>query len=116
MVLDFRFWIEGKRTDRLLISMNHQRSTINPFRISSFGFRISDFEFRISSFGFRVSDFEFRISDFGFRISDFGFRISDFEFRVSSFGFRISDFRSGFCSCHRRFFRDNSAVGSRHAA
>ena len=90
------------------------------FRISCFGFRVSDFRgwrfwVRVSGFGFQgseVSDFEVRILEIGgfgsrvsdfrgwrFRVSSFGFQgleVSCFVFRISvvgGFGFRVSNFR-----------------------
>ena len=56
------------------------------------GFRISDFGFRISEVGCGISDVGFRISDFGGGMLDFGCGISDFGFRRwdASFQFPVS--------------------------
>ena len=105
------------------------------FRISGFGFWVSDdsassaaqcravspfFDFTCfrvsgsSGFGFRVSSlgFGFRVSGLGFRVSGFGFRVSGssaFGFRVSGFRFRVSGF--GFRVSGFRF--RNSGFGFR---
>ena len=65
-----------------------------PFRVSGFGFRISDFGcwFRVSDFGLQISGAGF--GGFGFQVSGFGlgFRVSGFEFQVSVLGFQFSGF------------------------
>ena len=43
--------------------------------------------FRVSGFGFWVSDFRSRVSGFGVRFSSFGFVVLDLEFHISDFGF-----------------------------
>ena len=61
---------------------------------SRFGFRISGFGFLVSDFGFRVQGCVFRFSRSGFRDQGFVFRISGFGFwgLGSEFGIRDSGF------------------------